>query len=1153
MKLIVKLILTALFFISANAAARGTADICESDLDLSGFEIVSGDLDIAAGDNRSGDIYVLGEVSINGANSNRRTTYDGSIYATGNVYIGKKVTVTGFVYSEQQITLHNQGNIIIVEGTCSGGEPIPSIDLPVDELTEQCSAIFQDAAQSYSSSGHLTMWGSSQIIDDTNAFDFYSHEPYGNANGCGVGVQCTSTGEQSAELSSFTIPTIDAPDITVASWSGADGLNITLGDPDSATDKFKGTAFGDITVHNGGTLTFASQIPEHVYRINRLNVYDGGVVYLNAGVYAIRGLGVTNESSRIEVGEGDVYLFVSKSDSVQGSIERSNTALPGQFVFVTGETVAFNGNARFSGSLYANGNVELNGNTYIEGRVASANLQMTDNTIIENELECGVPPVNDYVFEITTSADALTCEPHPVFIQVLLDGNPATDYVGLINLSTSTDKGVWNKLNADGTLTDVGSADNGQASYQFVASDQGIIELGLFNNIASDLTVSVSSGAVSNVSNLISFRPFQLKSELSCNNGIDASPCFTTANLPFALTLTAVGKDPDADGCEVIEEYTGDKNLKFWSSYVEPEVPVGLNVEVNQTVIEKNATDATEQSVTFLNGVATVSVNYPDAGQIQIHARDDQGIGAPPADPGQDDELQGSAITIVNPLQLIITPVSDNPAELSDYDPITGTGFKRAAVRSHSTVVDVDTFDITVKAVIDCSDDPLNHCTNGTSTVTPSFSNSVTLLPTLVFPTHASASIGTVHSEDGSNALTAMMSGGELIYSDLSYDEVGVLGLQATSVNYIQTGNDITVSDVKEIGRFYPNYLAYDNYHYQGGCNSNDFTYMTEGLATDTPLLTSAVSVNYVMQAKAQASASATEKTTENYHYDVNNGYPVAATANFSDVAYATNDSTNVSERILPVDYYDETQWEAGVYTITGLAMGLQKSLTAADGPYFSVMPDGTDNQIEYFITLSGIDGEKLQTNASTPCTTTNQCRLPADINLSSFGDLAYGRLQAGNGHGSEFQPVRTTVQATYYDGSHFVPMIRDICSTTDMSQVSAIPVKNATTDKIEITDPQTGSKGKTKVRILNTPLINGQSFFDFSAPSPSTRGKLDYFINLKSNTSAVLDAPWLLDSGNAVACPSATGTKKDCISGEVSFGLFRGNDRIIYRLQTFE
>ncbi|MCP4320278.1 MAG: hypothetical protein GY787_00145 [Alteromonadales bacterium] len=1121
------------FVFAGNPSAN--TDICEPAPDLSGFTFVNESV-VITGDG-GGDIYVYGSVEFTDNSGNNTSTYSGSVYATGDIYVGKKVTITGFAYSEGTFSQHNQGNVQVIEGSCTDGDHIPPVDLPVDELTGQCNDIFVDAAQSYSS-GKLTMSGSSEIEQFLSGsrvteFDFATQDTL--MDSCGSGLTCIASGQASAKLSDFIIPDINGEEVTAASW--ADGLNITLGDAGSATTKFQGLSYKKVDLYGGSTVTFVEQnIPmTQMYQIDTLTLLANSTIKVSPGIYAIGKLSVPNNATVEVIGDGKVYFFV-EAGPYGGDIEFDGLLVSAtdKFVLVTNKKTTFNTAANFNGSVYSNGDLIFNGTTHILGKVAARNIDMRTNSKIEDSTVCDT--TEDNQFEIITLPDGLTCEPHPIRVNVKdSDGLMITDYTGLITLTTTSPLGTWRLLSGSGTLTDSGNID-GQASYQFVSTDQGTVELGLFNEIATDLSVLVSGGEVDSDPALITFRPFQLKAEVAD---------FTTANLPFDMTLTAVGKDASGVGCDVIEEYTGNQNLKFWSSYIDPDpadtpAPFGTNVEINQATVAKDKATATNQIIGFNNGVATVSVNYPDAGQI--HARDDAGIGSPPADPSEDDELQGSTITIVNPLKLVISSVSGNPAESGSYDPETGSGFKRAAVRSYSSLIDVDVFDITVKAVIDCSNDPLNHCPGSDDPKAPSFHNDIRLLPSLVFPNHASAYLGTLHSEDGANILSKAMQAGELTFSNLSYDEVGVLGLQATSEDYLQSSNDITVSDVKEIGRFYPNYIAYDNHSYTAGCN--DFTYMTEGLVADTPFAQSAVTVSYVMQAKAQVTAGGTEKTTQNYDSELS--YPIAPNANFFDSVYSTNSLINLSSRILPSSYYDQTQWQSGVYTVTGLEMGLQKSLTGADGPYFANTPiGGINDQVEYFIKLTGIDGEKLQTDASTACTT-NQCRLPADTKLSSLGDFAYGRLQAGNGHGSEFQSIRTLIEATYFDGLQFVPFSADSCTAVVNTQLSADPTMNVSNEIVVGSGIST-----TTLSILNGSLITGNSYFEFSAPD--SRGELDYFIRLKELVNANLYAPWLLDSGNAVTCPNEAGSLKDCISGHVEFGLFRGNDRIIYRMQTFE
>lgn len=1092
---------------------------CDNPPDIRDYTLHGGNLNIPRNSSRpeSGreNLYVTGSVNL-GVNSR----YYGNIYAVGDVYLNNNAVIDGDVYSQDGIVYRNRNSDITGE-TCENGDPIAiPLDLPVDELTPICSDIFKDATQSYSNSGKLTMWGESKINDDnyhTIIFDFSTHEQWGNQNGCGTNVQCTSTGKQSAKLSDFDISEISGlnqVNVTPDDWG--DGGNIILGDPLSSNANFRGSVFGAVTIYAGGTLTFAPQAEGHVYRINRLNIYAGGIVKLNAGTYALNGLGLTDNSSIIEVlADADIYLFANKVDSIQGKIINDGT---GRLVLATKESISMNGNAQFNGDIYANGTLQLNNNVVINGRTASEHLTMNTNAIINNNRVCDITPDDDYQFVINTTTDALTCEPHSVTIQVLLDGNIVSDYSGSINLATSSNIGTWSILNGDGSLTDSGN-NNGQASYQFASdgSDAGQIELGLFHEQADTLTVTInSSEGVTTISDSIIFRPFLLEGEL---------PDVMTANLPVKLTLTAVGEDQTKEGsCRIIEEYTGDQNLKFWSTYKNPVFPEGsISVEVNDVKIKQTASAAENQIVLFADGVATVFINYPDAGKIQIYARDDKGIGAPPDE--ENDELQGSFLTVVKPASLFIGKITDNHGDDElGYDPKTGSKFKRASVPDYSDI-QVDTFKLTVKAIIDCTDDPLKHCSTDLDdpTVTPSFISQITLKTSLIFPVSTSdavATLGTLHV-DPDKTLTQKMTKGELIYSDLAYDEVGIVGITATSEDYL--GVAITRSDIKHVGRFYPDYFSYEGYRYDAGCA--DSTYMMAEGST-TPLAESAVAISYILRAQAQVSVGAILKITENY--DAGLEYPIVTTDDFNDFVYA-QDGSDLSTRLFPATYYDKENWSKGQYKVDVLEIGLQKS-SQPDGPYFNNV---INKQLEYFLQLTGFDDEKLQIDGQTSCSD-DKCLLQDTANTSSFGDFAYGRLHASNAHGSEFQALRTKVEATYFDGVNFVPFADDNCTVIMKEQTDMI--KNPVALNTDLT-------------VINehNAFVNGFGYFEFSAPK--TRGKLDYVIQLKNNSDSDLDISWLLDSGNAVSCGGA----EDCIKGYVEFGLFRGNDRIIYRRQSFE
>ena len=92
-------------------------------------------------------------------------------------------------------------------------------------------------------------------------------------------------------------------------------------------------------------------------------------------------------------------------------------------------------------------------------------------------------------------------------------------------------------------------------------------------------------------------------------------PRIAATDMP--LYLTAYGQTPTHPECGVIENYSGARNLKFWSSYLDPgtgSIAVGIDGIAAATA----EASATPQPVAFVNGQAAVIAKYKDVGLIQI-------------------------------------------------------------------------------------------------------------------------------------------------------------------------------------------------------------------------------------------------------------------------------------------------------------------------------------------------------------------------------------------------------------------------------------------------------------------------------------------------------------------------------------------------------
>ncbi len=102
------------------------------------------------------------------------------------------------------------------------------------------------------------------------------------------------------------------------------------------------------------------------------------------------------------------------------------------------------------------------------------------------------------LFAITQSQAGSACEAGKITISKLqgLSSDVDTDYYGSVRLTTSTGTGTWVLDSGSGTLVDT-TANDGQATYTFVAGDNGTVTLSLSVEVATPLIdINVTNGIV---------------------------------------------------------------------------------------------------------------------------------------------------------------------------------------------------------------------------------------------------------------------------------------------------------------------------------------------------------------------------------------------------------------------------------------------------------------------------------------------------------------------------------------------------------------------------------------------------------------------------------------------------------------------------------
>lgn len=692
----------------------------------------------------------------------------------------------------------------------------------------------------------------------------------------------------------------------------------------------------------------------------------------------------------------------------------------------------------------------------------------------------------------------INCRPENVTLTAEdASGNPVTDHDGAVNLSTTTDNGDWSIASGNGTLTD-GGGDDGAATYDFDPADDGQVVLQLEDTHSETLNIGASDGSVMDDDSEgdIVFRPYGFE--------LTPDPIPTqVSGRAFDITLTAVGELPSDPGCNVIEEYDGAHDLKFWFDYEDPGSGT-VAVDVDGTAIATSEAGAGNQSVAFTNGVTTLPVTYADAGEIQLHAQDDAGIGEPPA--GTTDEIVagGTQPFVVRPFGIDVSVAGD--------DNTTGPGGEILAAAG-------DEVDVTVRAVVWQSGDDSNNdgvpdsgadfSDNGP---TVNFGNedtpeTVTLSPTVAAPGGSDGSL--------SSPLFSGFAGGEETHG-VSWDEVGYVHVDAaiTDGSYLAAGDVTGRADT--VGRFIPadfNVVVAADGGLDAACNA---TYTYTGQAA-----------GYVSGMEPQLTITARNRsggTTTNYR----DGY-VKLSASEVTVAGPTQDRNN-SLAVTPN------------LTTPSLVAHNDGTLTYTLGSGDTFTYDKVNNaRVDPFLPALDIDVTDVDDGEAAA----DPGVVPVTAQPSAAHEIRFGRLVVESAAGSELAPIGQPVRAEYWSNSTWQPHADDSC--TSLALATGVQLDNDQGGPVDGTQSIPVGGGSTDLT-TNTPdpvnLAGGEAVLTFEETGDGNTGWVD--------TTLTLDAglPWLRHDWDD-ADGGGDGPYDDLPVGRVTFGIYSGNSNWIHFRRT--
>ena len=634
-------------------------------------------------------------------------------------------------------------------------------------------------------------------------------------------------------------------------------------------------------------------------------------------------------------------------------------------------------------------------------------------------------------FRITpATTSASTCLPNAISIVAEdASNNVISDYIGTVNISTSSGNGNWSVgTAANPTSPNPDNDDDGGVSYTYAPADNGMVTLNLNNTRAETLTITVNDllNSVTSTSIPITY---------ASNVFIISEDPIQVAGRPQAMNV-AMWTD-DGSNCFI------DPNYNSASQSIEASIDrAGVLSGANDpsitgvTVPDGPATASVTLDFSVIPGQASFNLDTSDVGQYRLTLTDITGIFSDQVIIGT-----GNLLTL-RPFGISVTGImagaTVNPGGTAPTDSIfTAAG---------------NDFEATVAGVLwNAADDANNDGVLDTGVfagnlVAPSYAWDTTLSVSAAGFTPATGVPGVLNN---GTLLQAEFGGGSLNVVDLQYTEVGSFTLQSSALDFLGVpGLDVAGDDII-VGRFTPASLAITSTTDGTFVNTNTgglvpYTYIGQRLSYDTAARPSFVvtalnaagspTLNYtdVWAKLTAASISLSGPTADNAALGSDGVTPMAVTYTQDAADFTVNDLGGGSIEFIFTD-------DDFVYDKDG----------NSQAPPFNPQVD---------LTISDVtDGDTI-TNTGTTTLTPD----------GSGVTLRFGRLRMENAYGSELDDLIMNYHLEYFDVIGTTPFWtrHDDADTTIVApgDINAVP-------------------GNTAATAINPSLVPGKFEITLSAP----------------------------------------------------------------------
>ncbi|WP_086971258.1 DUF6701 domain-containing protein [Vibrio coralliirubri] len=844
-----------------------------------------------------------------------------------------------------------------------------------------------------------------------------------------------------------------------------------------------------VTVQNNQTRIFQNN-----ESIGTLTINNNATLVFKTGTYWIDSI---NAIGDIEIPPGNAVEIHTKGFALSNGSNFS--ALDNGELTVYVHDLSYNGgvihswvdlanNSKFVGLLYSEKNVILSNNAVVEGAVTAKSITLNNGSEIIATNKC-FEPADDYEIDISPATDlALMCGDDSPQFTINTSNNSVAESLGVtIDITPTPEEFDVSVSKGTGAYPNYVSNDDGELTLKVVAKDTANIDF----DTGYKLTATLVDDSGKEVESQFKFVPFKfsLVDGSAPTNRLDVIAGQATP------TVTKVLACDSGDSIVVAENYVGEAG---------DEVTIAHELDSSWSGSDGSLTYLPE----FKKGSASTDLTISESGLFNVTLKDSSfdctGFAGCPEDGSYD--VEGSFSVYSRPWKFAIctNKSSDGNSNEKDSDSFAAAGESfdvYARPIKHTNSSDV------------CTDD--NLLTNNYFKSTAS----VEVTTTLDSPSVKDAELGDLTPEA---QLTKQISSNDQSnkgykFESLKYSEVGSFNFVATETGSYYGSILGGFSGSKSIGRFYPKFFVQGTPEWNVA-NQNDIAYLSQPYDST------------IHQVYPMASGeSDTDNALNNYRF-------------FSSdlqASFGILDDTSIDNDFL-LDT-DAGSWSADRkhWLLNDSAAVLQRvidsdDVSRRDGPFNT--SDASSIATNLGLTVTGVDPVSFTDSDSVTDSTAFPVQPPA----------RYGRMALDDIGGNSGSTLMIPLRAEFWDGSEFVVNEDDDRSTFNGSNVCKQVIwtsNDVKTTLVSLSGSGDVNDGEEEVTAdQNTPTgtdtpreqVRLWLRMDDSEPSKKT-GENDISCSGSDQEQLWLRYNWrhLGDED-----PSTV----------VTFGIYRGNDRVIYR-----